>query len=157
MKILIYLISAILFISCTQSKKNTGGAISKTRTLRSQSSKPKGRFIHPVPNNSWISQKLHGKNAIDFAAPKGTAILASAPGKVIRSDASGHNGGYGKVVVIKHPDGTETLYAHMSRIKVRLGKKVKRGEVIGYVGSTGRSTGNHLHFEVHGASNPFNY
>ena len=69
---------------------------------------------------------------------------------------TGYNGGYGTFVVIKHPNGTETRYAHMSRLGTRAGEQVSQGEVIGYVGSTGRSTGPHLHTEVRGDINPFN-
>lgn len=101
------------------------------------------------------TQGLHGYNGIDLGAPAGTSILAAAPGVVIVSRTSGWNGGYGNYVVIKHSNGTQTLYAHMKSVIVAQGQKVERGQVIGYVGNTGRSTGNHLHFEVRGAKNPF--
>lgn len=111
-------------------------------------------FTHPVPG-SVRSQGIHGYNGVDLAAPAGTPILAAAGGEVIVSRSSGYNGGYGLYVVIKHPNGTQTLYAHMSSNAVAMGEQVAAGEVIGYVGNTGRSTGNHLHFEVRGARNPF--
>jgi len=111
-------------------------------------------YTHPLPG-AQRTQGIHGYNGIDLAAPAGTPILAAASGEVIVSRASGWNGGYGLYVVIKHPKGSQTLYAHMSRTAVAAGATVSQGEVIGYVGSTGRSTGDHLHFEVRGATNPF--
>ncbi len=111
-------------------------------------------FTHPLPG-SVRSQGIHGYNGVDLAAPAGTPILAAAAGEVIVSRSSGWNGGYGLYVVIKHANGTQTLYSHMSKNAVAIGAKVSAGEVIGYVGNTGRSTGNHLHFEVRGARNPF--
>lgn len=101
------------------------------------------------------TQGLHGYNAIDFGASVGTSILASASGNVIISKVGGWNGGYGNYVVIEHPNGTQTLYAHNSSNAVGVGQYVVQGQVIGYVGSTGRSTGAHVHFEVRGAKNPF--
>lgn len=112
-------------------------------------------YIRPV-SNSRISQGLHGYNAIDFAAPMGTPILASASGTVIISKDNDYwNGGYGNYIVIKHDNGTETLYAHTNSNIVWSGYRVVQGQVIGYVGSTGRSTGPHVHFEVRRAKNPF--
>lgn len=112
-----------------------------------------GFFIRPIIGGRQ-SQNLHGYNSIDIAAPKGTPIMASADGTVIKVIASGYGGGYGKYVVITHAGGVQTLYAHMSTVATTTGSTVKQGEIIGYVGSTGRSTGNHLHFEVRGAKNP---
>ncbi|AOW99601.1 hypothetical protein BJP34_09155 [Moorena producens PAL-8-15-08-1] len=93
---------------------------------------------------------------IDIAAPIGTPIIAAAPGVVV--SAGWNSGGYGKLVEIKHPDGSLTLYAHNSRIFVRRGQQVGQGQRIAAMGSTGYSTGPHLHFELHprgrGAANP---
>lgn len=100
------------------------------------------------------TQGLHGYNAVDLAAPVGTPVLASAAGDVIIS-RTGWNGGYGNYIVISHGNGTQTVYAHNSSNIVYAGQSVVQGQVIGYVGSTGRSTGPHLHFEVRGAQNPF--
>ena len=111
-----------------------------------------GYFINPVPNYKRRSQGYHD-GGIDLAAPTGTKIVASASGRVILA-RMGYNGGYGNMIVIKHPNGTETLYAHQSKLAVKSGDQVEQGEVIGYIGSTGRSTGPHIHFEVHGAKNP---
>lgn len=113
-----------------------------------------GYYLRPMVGGRK-SQGLHGNNGVDIAAPKGTAILASAEGKVIISRTSGYNGGYGLYVVVSHPNGTQTLYAHMSKNSVVSGQTVTQGQVIGAVGSTGRSTGPHLHFEIRGAKNPF--
>lgn len=88
--------------------------------------------------------KMHA--GLDFTAPTGTPIYATADGRV--KEAGFNSGGYGNNVVIDHGFGYETLYAHMVRIKARAGQTVKRGEVIGWVGSTGKSTGAHLHYEV---------
>ena len=113
----------------------------------------KGYYIKPV--NGIKTQGLHGYNAIDIGAPIGTPIFASASGKVIVSRSGGWNGGYGSYVVVKHGNGTQTLYAHASKIIVYVGQNVVQGQVIAYVGSTGKSTGPHIHFEVRGAKNPF--
>lgn len=111
-------------------------------------------FIHPVPG-AIRTQGLHGNNAVDFAAGHGSAIRASAAGEVIVSKRSGWNGGYGQYIVIRHGNGTQTLYSHLSSNAVGVGAWVAQGEVIGGMGNTGRSTGTHLHFEVRGARNPF--
>jgi len=114
-----------------------------------------GYYIRPIVGGR-ISQGLHGYNAIDFAAPQGTPILAAASGNVIISKDNGYwNGGYGNYIVIEHNNGTQTLYAHNSENIVWVGYHVVQGQVIGYIGSTGRSTGPHVHFEVRGAKNPF--
>ncbi|WP_235536237.1 MULTISPECIES: M23 family metallopeptidase [unclassified Sphingomonas] len=82
---------------------------------------------------------------IDLASPSGTPIYATADGMVDRAEWSG---GYGNMVEIEHGKGISTRYGHMSRIAAHPGQRIKRGDLIGYVGSTGRSTGNHLHYEV---------
>ena len=110
-------------------------------------------YIRPV--NGRKSQGLHGYNAVDIAASTGTPIFASASGKVIISRNGGWNGGYGSYVVINHNNKTQTLYAHMSEDIVYVGQNVVQGQIIGYVGSTGKSTGPHIHFEIRGTKNPF--
>ncbi|MES2005143.1 MAG: M23 family metallopeptidase [Bacteroidota bacterium] len=89
----------------------------------------------------------HAHMGMDFTAPMGTPIYATADGRV--TDAGFNTGGFGNRVVINHGYGYETLYGHMVRIKARVGETVKRGEVIGYVGNSGKSTGPHCHYEVH--------
>lgn len=113
-----------------------------------------GYFLRPIVGGVK-SQNLHGYNAVDIAARTGTNVLASASGEVIISRTYGYNGGYGKYIVVKHSNGTQTLYAHLSQNFVYAGAQVVQGQVIGAVGNTGRSTGPHLHFEVRGARNPF--
>lgn len=113
-----------------------------------------GGLVHPVPG-AVRTQGIHGYNAVDLAAAAGTPIRAAAAGEVIASKSGGWNGGYGNYIVIKHSNGTQTLYAHNSSNAVGAGARVTAGETIGYVGNSGRSTGSHLHFEVRGSSNPF--
>ncbi len=96
--------------------------------------------VHP------IYKIMHFHTGIDFTAPIGTEIFATGDGKVTAVERESR--GYGNHVVINHGFGYETLYAHMSRFKVSVGEKVKRGDVIGYIGSTGTSTAPHLHYEV---------
>jgi len=112
-----------------------------------------GYFINPVPTGIK-TQGLHDHNeAIDIGAPTGTPIYASASGVVLAA-RGGFNGGYGNTIIIDLPNGVQTLYGHMSKIATSTGAHVSQGEIIGYVGSTGRSTGPHLHFKVVGAKNP---
>lgn len=99
-----------------------------------------GNRLHPILK----IQKQH--KGIDFAASVGTPIYATGDGKVV---LAGRHGGYGNTVIINHGYGYETLYAHMNRVKAKNGQKVKRGDIIGFVGSSGMSTGAHLHYEVH--------
>ena len=90
-------------------------------------------------------------SGIDLAAPAGSPILATSDGVV---ESAGWNGGYGLLVKLRHSDSVETLYGHMSGVAVTAGQSVRRGDILGYVGSTGRSTGPHLHYEqrVNGAA-----
>lgn len=113
-----------------------------------------GYFSWPVAGGV-ITQGLHGWNAVDIGAPSGTPIYAAAGGTVIVARSGGWNGGYGSYVVVSHPNGTQTLYAHMSRVLVSPGQAVAQGTTLGKVGKTGLATGPHLHFEVRGAVNPF--
>jgi LysM repeat protein len=113
-----------------------------------------GYYSNPVPGGR-LTQGVHGWNGVDIGAPAGTPVKASASGTVIVSRVGGWNGGYGNYVVISHPNGTQTLYAHLSSDSVSVGESVPKGETIGGVGKTGEATGNHLHWEVRGAGNPF--
>lgn len=100
-----------------------------------------GMRIDPV----YGTAKMH--KGLDFTAPQGTPIYATGDGTI---EVAGQTGdGFGDHVVINHGYGYETLYGHMYKVKVRVGQKIKRGEVIGWVGSTGKSTGPHCHYEVH--------
>lgn len=111
-------------------------------------------LAHPVPG-AVRTQGLHGYNAVDLAGPIGTPVRAAASGEVIVSKSSGWNGGYGNYIVVKHANGIQTLYAHLSSTAVGVGAYVAQGETIGALGNTGKSTGPHLHFEVRGGTNPF--
>lgn len=113
-----------------------------------------GYYARPLQGGRR-TQGMHGNNGVDIAAPLGTPVVASAGGTVIIARSSGWNGGYGLYVVISHSNGTQTLYAHLSSVNVSVGDTVSKGQVIGKVGNTGKSTGPHLHFEVRGARNPF--
>ncbi|KRO55362.1 MAG: peptidase M23 [Cryomorphaceae bacterium BACL11 MAG-121001-bin54] len=100
-----------------------------------------GMRIHPI----YKTQQFH--DGMDFTAKIGTPIYATGNGKIEKVESSAR--GYGKYVIIDHGFGYKTLYAHMSKFKVTIGQKVNRGDVIGYVGNTGLSSGPHLHYEVH--------
>jgi len=100
-----------------------------------------GRRMHPI----YKVRKMHW--GMDFSAKRGTPIFATGDG-VVSNDKKVGGSGYGKYVVIDHGYGYQTLYAHMSKVAVKRGQKVKRGDVIGYVGNTGRSVAPHLHYEV---------
>jgi murein DD-endopeptidase MepM/ murein hydrolase activator NlpD len=111
-----------------------------------------GYFFEPANGYNW--GRIHGRNGIDIANSCGTPIYAAAEGSVSLADNVGWNGGFGKVIKLVHPNGTETLYAHLSQILIEVGSYVNKGQQLGLMGTTGRSTGCHLHFEVHGARNP---
>lgn len=113
-----------------------------------------GYYMRPIIGGRR-TQGLHGYNGVDLASYLGAPIFAAAAGDVIIAKSSGWNGGYGNYIVIAHQNGTQTLYSHLSSLVAYAGRKVERGEIIAYMGSTGRSTGSHLHFEVRGARNPF--
>ncbi len=98
-----------------------------------------GNRFHPT----LFRWRFHG--GVDMACPKGTEIYIPADGVVVKS---GWNGGYGNYIKVKHGNGYETVYGHLSKVSVKKGQKIKKGDVIGKVGSTGRSTGAHLHYEI---------
>jgi murein DD-endopeptidase MepM/ murein hydrolase activator NlpD len=116
-----------------------------------------GGYIWPFPEGvGRVSQGRHADNAYDFSAPKGTPIYAVQSGTVFIAHPSGYNGGFGLYVVINFDDGRQAIFGHMSKVLVTEGQTVKQGEVIGLVGSTGKSTGPHLHLGFHGPmSNPY--
>jgi murein DD-endopeptidase MepM/ murein hydrolase activator NlpD len=110
-----------------------------------------GMRIDPI----YKTAKFH--NGMDFSANIGTPVYATGDGVVKKA---GWQSGYGKIIVVSHGFGYETWYAHLNKYNVRVGQKVVRGEVIGEVGNTGKSTGPHLHYEVHVKGkvvNPVNY
>ncbi|MDP3646243.1 MAG: M23 family metallopeptidase [bacterium] len=114
-----------------------------------------GYYLRPIAGGIR-SQGIHGYNGVDFAAPTGTPIFASAEGETIVAKVTGWNGGYGQYVVVQHANGSQTLYAHASSVIVSVGQHVQQGQVIAYVGRTGKVTGSHVHFEIrNGIRNPF--
>lgn len=106
-------------------------------------------FVFPLPDGTWKASSFYGDGrnhkGIDICAPSGTDIYAVADGTVIQA---GWDGNYGYCVIIEHSNGMRTLYAHSKQLLCKAGDKVSQGEVIALVGTTGQSTGNHLHFEV---------
>lgn len=129
-------------------KKSTKNSSVKTTATKGSS------FSHPIPG-AIKTQGIHGYNAVDWGAGIGTTVRAASAGQVIVAKSSGWNGGYGNYIVIKHSNGVQTLYAHLSRLDVGVGANVAAGESIGASGNSGKSTGPHLHFEVRGGKNPF--
>lgn len=118
-------------------------------------------FIRPV-DAGYISSKFGYRKdpfkdrkkfhkGIDIAVPIGAEVKASSSGRII---FSGRKGGYGNTVIIEHRNGYRTLYGHLSKLRVRKGQQVKQGQLIALSGNTGRSTGPHLHFEVHRKGKP---
>ncbi len=114
-----------------------------------------GYYMRPI-RGGRKTQGIHGYNGVDLAVACGSPVVASASGDVIISKTRGWNAGAGKYIVIKHPNNTQTLYAHLSDNIVFKGWHVVKGQVIGYVGSTGLSTGCHTHFEIRGRNAPRN-
>ena len=111
-------------------------------------------FIHPTAGVGHRSQGIHPTNAVDIAGSCWTPIYAAAEGTVSISDGYGWNSGYGRYVKIDHPNGTKTVYSHNIQNEVSAGQSVGQGQLIAYTGSSGRSTGCHVHWEVYGALNP---
>lgn len=142
--------------SSTSSSSTSSGGTGKTsskmvRPTTGRITSNFGNRIHPIKKTN----KFHA--GIDIAAPTGTAVKSVQGGKITYA---GRLGGYGNVIYVDHPDGTQTRYAHLSKINVKKGQLVDSSQLIGAVGSTGYSTGSHLHFEVRKggkAVNPRNY
>lgn len=129
------------------SKKTTPVAAPKTADLPSDN----GYFAFPT---TGINHRvLHSNNGVDISNSCGTPIYASAEG-VVTTSQNGWNGGYGNYIKITHPNGVVTLYGHLSSRNLQVGDSVNKGQYIGSMGTTGNSTGCHLHFEVRGARNP---
>jgi len=133
---------------------HTAPVVKVASPVKTNGSTQTSGMTHPAPG-AVRSQGIHGYNGVDLATKVGTPIRAALGGEVIVSKNSGWNGGYGQYIVIKHANGVQTLYAHLSENYVGVGAVVSQGQVIAVSGNTGLSTGPHLHFEVRGATNPF--
>jgi murein DD-endopeptidase MepM/ murein hydrolase activator NlpD len=118
---------------------NSAESLEYEMPLNGRISSKFGTRFHP------IDKKMKVHTGVDIAVPRGTPISAAADGVVT---FSGRRGGYGNVVIIEHPDGRQTFYAHCDKLLVEKGQQVAVGELIAKAGSTGKSTGPHLHFEV---------
>lgn len=124
------------------------------QTKAAASTLPSYPNYYSIPTTGINWGILHATNAVDIANRCGTTVNASAEG-LITEVRIGWNSGYGNYVEIQHPNGTETIYAHLNKIGVKDGEYVSGGDPIGLMGDSGYSTGCHLHFEIHGAKNPF--
>lgn len=141
--------------SSSSSKPSTSGKLTTYKGLTMQFPAPSmtrkssnfGYRIHPIKH----TKRLHA--GVDLAAPGGSPIVAAMSGRVILARAGS---GYGNYIIVDHGNGYATLYAHCSKLLVKKGQRVSRGQQIAKVGSTGASTGNHLHFEVRVKGTPVN-
>ena len=136
-------------------KSSSGVAVSGSQTLAKRFAylhDLSDFFMLPAIGRNWGI--IHGRNGVDVANSCGTPIYAAAGGVAAIADAVGWNGGFGKFIKLVHSNGTETIYAHASKLLVNQSESVEKGQQIAVMGTTGRSTGCHLHFEVHGAKNP---
>lgn len=143
----------------TNSGSSSNSNSSSSGGSSSSSSNSSKKFIHPLKGAGRLSSAYGSRwgsfhRGVDYAAPAGTPIYASAAGEVIYSGYN--NGGFGYLVIIDHGNGYQTYYAHCSKLYVRVGQKVSQGQNIAGVGSTGNSTGNHVHFEVRLNGTPVN-
>ena len=139
-----------LYIENAPSSASTGKAYAGLPNLS-------GYFMRPIQGGRK-SQGIHGRNGVDLANTCSLPIFASADGRVLIMRDTGWNGGFGKYIVINHPNDTQTVYAHNSKNMIAQGEQVTQGQIIGLIGNTGNTlgaTGCHVHFEIHGAKNPF--
>ncbi|MDP3881037.1 MAG: peptidoglycan DD-metalloendopeptidase family protein [bacterium] len=141
----------LIIPGATVSSSGSGSSSSK-KSYSSALPSAGGYFIMPTKGYNW--GKRHDGNATDIANSCGTDVYAAAAGTVEKA-GYGWNGGYGTFVKIKHENGSKTLYSHLGSYSVSIGQWVAQGEYIGEMGSTGKSTGCHLHFLVEGMANPF--
>lgn len=148
-------VKTVKVASTNTTSKSKNNTISKTTTSIGVD------FITPITGTITSRFGIRSRDnhkGLDIAAPKGTQIKAAASGTVIHS--GNKNDGYGNYIILSHSNGIQTYYAHCSELLVAKGEKVEQGQIIAKVGSTGISTGNHLHFEVRingVAQNPQNY
>ncbi len=146
--VLLAILAAILLNGCATSDRNVTSFESRRDVpgiwpIACSEIRITSRFGDRTSTGSGGS---HTHSGLDISAPKGTPVLATANGCV--SYAKYNKGGYGRLVKIEHPNGIETLYAHLDSFDVKEGKPVRQGQRIGTVGKSGRATGFHLHYEV---------
>ena len=143
-------------ITKTAPSSQTKTSISAKESSDEEKPVSKTVFTNPIPGGV-LTQRIHDGNAVDFGAPVGTPVLASADGVVLIAKGSGYNGGYGNYIVINHANGSQTLYGHLSEVSVSVGDTVSQGQKIGRSGNSGKSTGPHLHYleKNTGARNTF--
>ncbi len=144
-------------IQSPQAVKIDTAPLSKpTNSIDNTTHQSSSAFIYPLTAPAsissrfgWRTHPLTGSrrfhSGVDIAAPSGAPVLATGAGTVV---SAGWNGGYGNAVIIQHSDNQQTLYGHLSKVSVQAGQSIAQGTVIGLVGSTGNSTGPHLHFET---------
>jgi murein DD-endopeptidase MepM/ murein hydrolase activator NlpD len=143
-------------LKLAKAKNNLLAAIPAIQPVRNENLKRMASGFGYRTDPFTKARKMH--EGMDFTAKTGTPIFATGDGVIARADNTAS--GYGNHIVIRHGFGYETLYGHLSRYKCRTGQSVKRGDIIGYIGSTGRSEGPHLHYEVHKNGkvvNPLNF
>ena len=143
-------------LKLAKAKNNLLSAIPAIQPVRNENLKHMASGFGYRTDPFTKARKMH--EGMDFTAKTGTPIFATGDGVVARADNT--VSGYGNHIVIRHGFGYETLYGHLSKYKSRAGQRVKRGDIIGFVGSTGRSEGPHLHYEVHKNGkvvNPLNF
>jgi murein DD-endopeptidase MepM/ murein hydrolase activator NlpD len=143
-------------LKLAKAKNNLLAAIPAIQPVRNENLKRMASGFGYRTDPFTKARKMH--EGMDFTAKTGTPIFATGDGVVAKADNTAS--GYGNHVVIRHGFGYETLYGHLSAYKCRAGQRVKRGDIIGLIGSTGRSEGPHLHYEVHKngtAVNPLNF
>ncbi len=114
----------------------------------------RGYAINSKYGRRTLGGQTRTHEGIDIAAPKGTGVFVTSEGQVVRTGFDA--GGYGRFVEVRHPNGMTSLYGHLSRVDVHSGMSLAPGQRLGLVGSTGRSTGPHLHFEVRRGGRPVN-
>lgn len=124
-------------------QKQLGAAVEMIMPVAGKVSSSFGKRLHPI---TGIEDNHSG---LDLAAPQGTPVMAAMGGVV---SFAGEKGGYGKLVVVDHPDGSQAFYGHLSKFDVQEGQSLALGQTLGAVGSTGASTGPHLHFELRNAN-----
>ncbi|WP_338408764.1 M23 family metallopeptidase [uncultured Flavobacterium sp.] len=143
-------------LKLAKAKNNLLAAIPAIQPVRNENLKRMASGFGYRTDPFTKARKMH--EGMDFTSKTGTPVFATGDGVVVQADSK--SSGYGNHVVIRHGYGYETLYAHLSKYKCRPGQRIKRGDIIGYVGSTGRSEAPHLHYEVHKnkrAVNPLNF